>query len=65
MAAIQSFGDDEATKRRILYAAMVALGVVFISTPVLPVSTGVAQLVAALVFGVMSGLWLGLLVWSL
>lgn len=58
-------GADEATKRRVLYAAMILLGLVFVTTPVLPVTTDVAQLLAVLLFGVMSGLWLGLLVWSL
>lgn len=53
------------SKRRILYGGMFVAGVIFISTLVLPVSEPVAQLLAVLSFGVMSGLWLGHLVYSL
>lgn len=52
-------------KRRLVYAGMMLAGVLFVSTLWLPVSTVVSQLVAALAFGVMSGLWLGHLVHSL
>ena len=65
MATIDRMPTDEGSKRRILYAAMVVVGVGFVTTPVLPVPIGTAQILAALLFGVMSGLWLGLLVWSL
>jgi len=53
------------TKRRVVYAGMVLAGLVFVSTLALPVSTPVAQLVAVFSFGVMSGLWLGHLVYSI
>lgn len=53
------------TKRLVLYAGMAVAGLVFVSTLFLPVSNSVAQLIAALAFGVMSGLWLGYLVCSL
>ena len=56
---------DPATKRRVMYAGMVVAGLVFVSTLVLPVSPADARLVAALSFGVMSGLWLGHLVYSI
>ena len=56
---------DPDTKRRVMYAGMVIAGIVFVSTLFLPVSAGVAQLIAALSFGVMSGLWLGQLVYSI
>lgn len=65
MAAIDRVPTDEGSKRQILYAAMVLVGIGFVTTPVLPVAIGTAQVLAALLFGVMSGLWLGLLVWSL
>lgn len=65
MAAIERLQADEGTKRRLLYGAMGLLGIGFVAAPMLPVATGVAQLLAVLLFGVMSGLWLGLLVWSL
>lgn len=65
MATIEPLQTDEGMKRRVLYGAMVLLGLGFVATPVLPVATGVAQLLSVLLFGVMSGLWLGLLVWSL
>jgi hypothetical protein len=52
-------------KRRVVYAGMVLAGIVFVSTLILPVSTAVSQLIAALSFGVMAGLWLGHLVYSL
>lgn len=51
-------------KDRVVYAAMVLAGGVFVSTLVLPVGDSVAQLVAALAFGLMSGLWLSHLVYS-
>ncbi len=53
------------TKRRVVYAGMGLAGLVFVSTLVLPVSRPVAQLIAALSFGVMAGLWLGYLVYSI
>ena len=56
---------DREAKRRVMYAAMGVAGLVFVSTLVLPVSTQAAQFVAALSFGVMSGLWLGHLVYSI
>lgn len=56
---------DRRTKRRVMYAGMVIAGLVFVSTLVLPLSTTVARLVAALAFGVMAGLWLGHLVYSI
>ena len=56
---------DAETKRRVMYAGMVVAGLVFVSTLVLPVSPEVGRVVAALSFGVMSGLWLGQLVYSI
>lgn len=56
---------DPATKRSVMYAGMVVAGLVFISTLFLPLSPAVARLVAALSFGVMAGLWLGHLVYSI
>ena len=56
---------DESTKRRVMYGGMVAAGIVFVSTLVLPVSPAVGQLIAALAFGVMAGLWIGQLVYSI
>lgn len=56
---------DPETKRRVMYAGMVIAGLVFVSTLFLPVSTTIAQLVAVLAFGVMAGLWLGHLVYSI
>lgn len=56
---------DRETKRRVMYAGMALAGFVFVSTLFLPVSPAVAQLVAALAFGVMAGLWLGQLVYSI
>ena len=53
------------SKRRLVYALMVILGAVFVSTTVLPVAEPIAQLLAVLTFGVMSGLWLAHLVYSL
>ena len=57
--------SDEGTKRRVMYGLMVLVGLAFVSTLVLPVSVEVRRFVAALSFGVMSGLWLGHLVYSL
>lgn len=57
--------SDQGTKRRVMYGGMVIAGIVFVSTIALPVSPPVAQLVAALSFGVMAGLWLGQLVYSI
>jgi hypothetical protein len=51
-------------KDRLVYGAMVLAGGVFVSTLVLPVGDSVAQLLAALAFGLMSGLWLSHLVYS-
>jgi hypothetical protein len=51
-------------KHRLVYGAMVLAGCVFISTLVLPVAESTAQLLAALAFGLMSGLWLSHLVYS-
>jgi hypothetical protein len=51
-------------KDRLVYAAMVLAGGVFVSTLVLPVGDSIAQLLAALAFGLMSGLWLSHLVYS-
>lgn len=56
---------DRPTKRRILYTAMLLTGAIFVSTLVLPVGESIAQVLAVLSFGVMSGLWLGHLVYSL
>ena len=56
---------DEGTKRRVMYALMALAGLAFVSTLVLPVPVEVRQFVAALTFGVMSGLWLGHLIYSL
>lgn len=56
---------DRETKRRVMYAGMVIAGLVFVSTLVLPVSPEVGRLLAALSFGVMSGLWLGQLLYSI
>ncbi|MFC6733440.1 hypothetical protein [Haladaptatus sp. DYSN1] len=53
------------TKRRLVYGAMVLAGILFVSTLVLPVPQATAQLIAALAFGVMSGLWLAHLLYSL
>ena len=64
MATVEALGDPR-VKTRVMYGGMVLAGLVFVSTLVLPVSIPVAQLVAALSFGVMSGLWLGQLVHSL
>lgn len=52
-------------KRRILYGAMFLVGALFVSTMILPVSESIAQLLAVLSFGVMSGLWIAHLVYSL
>lgn len=57
--------QDARTKRLLLYGAMVVAGAIMVSTVIAPLPTAVAQLVAALSFGVMSGLWLGHLVHSL
>lgn len=53
------------TKQRIVYGIMVLMGLIFISTLMLPVSEATARFIAALSFGVMSGLWLSHLVYSL
>jgi len=53
------------TKRRFVYAGMTLAGLLFVSTLVLPVSPPIAQLIAVFSFGVMSGLWLGHLVYSI
>jgi hypothetical protein len=54
----------ERTKGRLIYAALVATGGVFVLSLVLPVSDATAQFVATLSFGLMSGLWLSHLVHS-
>ena len=55
---------DDRTKGRLIYAALLVAGGVFVLSLALPVSEGTAQFVAALSFGLMSGLWLGHLVHS-
>ena len=57
--------SDPRTKRRVMYAGMVIAGLVFVSSLFLPISATAAELVAALAFGVMAGLWLGHLVYSI
>ena len=57
--------QNRRTKRRVMYGGMVVAGAVFVSTVALPISGSTAGLVAMLAFGVMSGLWLGQLVYSL
>lgn len=64
MSVASRLADREA-KRTVMYAAMVLAGLVFVSTLVLPLPAATNQLVAALAFGVMSGLWLGHLVYSI
>lgn len=49
---------DRTFDTRILYVGMVLMGIVFVSTPVLPVSAGVGRTLSTLAFGLMSGLWL-------
>ena len=64
MATRSRLADVE-TKRRVMYAGMVIAGIVFVSTLILPVTPAVGQLLAALSFGVMAGLWIGQLVYSI
>jgi hypothetical protein len=56
--------DEAAFKRRLVYVVMGLAGIGFVSTPFLPVSESTAQFVAVLLFGIMSGLWLGNLIRS-
>ena len=51
-------------KQRLIYGAMVLAGGVFVSTLFLPIDQSSAQFIAALSFGLMSGLWLSHLVHS-
>ncbi len=64
MSTVETVGGSW-SKRRILYTLMVALGAVFVSTAVLPLESAISQLVAVLAFGVMTGLWLAHLIYSL
>jgi uncharacterized membrane protein YuzA (DUF378 family) len=56
--------DNPKAKHRVVYGVMGLAGVVFVSTLVLPVSERTAQFIATLSFGLMSGLWLAHLVYS-
>lgn len=62
--ATSSALKESQIKTRIMYGGMVLAGAVFVSTLVLPVPDPVARIIAAIAFGVMSGLWLGQLVYS-
>lgn len=55
---------SQKTKSRIVYGLMITIGIFFILTPVLPVSTITAQFLATLLFGVMTGLWVSHLVYN-
>lgn len=63
--SIQQRFDDPQNKRRVVYGVMGVAGLVFLSTLVLPVSETTAQFLATLSFGVMSGLWLAHLIYSI
>jgi hypothetical protein len=63
MSVTEQFSDPK-TKRRVVYGVMSLAGIVFVSTLVLPVSEPTAQFLATLSFGLMSGLWLAHLVYS-
>lgn len=49
---------------RAVYTGMVIVGILFVSTLVLPVTDPVARTVATVAFGLMSGLWLATLLYE-
>jgi hypothetical protein len=63
--SITEQSHDSKTKHRVVYGAIVLTGIVFVSTLVLPVPETTAQFLAVLSFGLMSGLWLAHLVYSI
>lgn len=64
MSVAERFSDPQ-RKRRVLYAVMGLLGAVFLSTLVLPVDETTARFLGTLSFGVMSGIWLAHLLYSI
>lgn len=52
-------------KEKTLYLLMGVAGVAFISTLILPVETEIAQFLAVLFFGIMTGLWLSHLIYNI
>lgn len=57
-------GTTQRTKQRIVYAALLVFGGVFVLSLFLPVSESTARFVATLSFGIMSGMWICHLVYS-